>query len=195
MAAVEAVDPAAGHRSIIEVPNSRRLGSFIAKPLSGLHDGYDPGAEMSFYIRKSVRVGPFRFNLSKSGIGVSAGVRGSERAPDRMAATFHMGTGGDLLPEVPLCWAAFAVTRPPRRTGVLTGESIRANQKSRKMRSVRSLRSESASVWRWTDSSSEALLKEFYYQAKAHPPLAYVRRTYRSHDCYPCGKQAHRFGS
>jgi len=31
---------------------------------------------MSFYIRKSVKAGPFRFNLSKSGVGVSAGVPG-----------------------------------------------------------------------------------------------------------------------
>jgi DNA polymerase-3 subunit epsilon len=37
---------------------------------------------MSFYLRKSVKAGPFRFNLSKSGVGVSAGVPG-----------FRAGTG------------------------------------------------------------------------------------------------------
>lgn len=37
---------------------------------------------MPFYIRKAIKVGPFRFNLSKSGIGVSAGVTG-----------FRVGTG------------------------------------------------------------------------------------------------------
>jgi len=31
---------------------------------------------MPLYIRKSVSVGPFRFNLSKSGLGVSIGVKG-----------------------------------------------------------------------------------------------------------------------
>ena len=31
---------------------------------------------MGFYLRKSVSVGPFRFNLSGSGVGVSAGIRG-----------------------------------------------------------------------------------------------------------------------
>lgn len=31
---------------------------------------------MSWYIRKSVKVGPVRFNLSKSGVGVSAGITG-----------------------------------------------------------------------------------------------------------------------
>lgn len=37
---------------------------------------------MGFYVRKSIKAGPFRFNLSKSGIGVSAGVPG-----------FRVGTG------------------------------------------------------------------------------------------------------
>ena len=31
---------------------------------------------MPFYLRKSVRLGPIRFNLSKSGIGLSGGVTG-----------------------------------------------------------------------------------------------------------------------
>lgn len=37
---------------------------------------------MGFYFRKSISVGPFRFNFSKSGIGISAGVKG-----------FRFGTG------------------------------------------------------------------------------------------------------
>jgi hypothetical protein len=31
---------------------------------------------MAWYLRKSVSVGPVRFNLSKSGIGTSIGVKG-----------------------------------------------------------------------------------------------------------------------
>src|SRR5437899_2119380 len=31
---------------------------------------------MGFYFRKSVRFGPFRVNFSKSGVGLSAGIRG-----------------------------------------------------------------------------------------------------------------------
>ena len=31
---------------------------------------------MAFYLRKSLKVGPMRFNLSKSGIGVSTGFKG-----------------------------------------------------------------------------------------------------------------------
>jgi hypothetical protein len=37
---------------------------------------------MSFYVRKSIKAGPFRYNLSKSGVGVSVGVPG-----------FRIGTG------------------------------------------------------------------------------------------------------
>lgn len=37
---------------------------------------------MGFYFRKSIRVGPLRFNLSKGGIDVSAGIPG-----------FRVGTG------------------------------------------------------------------------------------------------------
>ena len=37
---------------------------------------------MGFYIRKSLKAGPFRFNISKSGIGISAGIPG-----------FRVGTG------------------------------------------------------------------------------------------------------
>ena len=36
----------------------------------------DWGSSLGLYIRKSIKAGPFRFNLSKSGIGVSAGVPG-----------------------------------------------------------------------------------------------------------------------
>lgn len=37
---------------------------------------------MGLYLRISVRVGPLRFNLSKGGVGVSAGIKG-----------FRIGTG------------------------------------------------------------------------------------------------------
>jgi len=49
---------------------------------------------MPFYIRKSVSVGPFRFNLSKSGIGVSAGVKGFRVGTGPRGNYIHMGRGG-----------------------------------------------------------------------------------------------------
>lgn len=49
---------------------------------------------MSFYIRKAIRVGPFRFNLSKSGVGVSAGIKGFRFGTGPRGNFIHMGRGG-----------------------------------------------------------------------------------------------------
>lgn len=49
---------------------------------------------MGFYLRKSIRVGPLRFNLSKSGIGVSAGITGLRFGTGPRGNYVHMGRGG-----------------------------------------------------------------------------------------------------
>lgn len=49
---------------------------------------------MGFYLRKSISVGPLRFNLSKSGIGVSAGVKGLRFGVGPRGNYIHMGRGG-----------------------------------------------------------------------------------------------------
>lgn len=49
---------------------------------------------MGFYLRKSISVGPLRFNLSKSGIGVSAGVKGLRFGTGPRGNYVHMGQGG-----------------------------------------------------------------------------------------------------
>lgn len=49
---------------------------------------------MGFYIRDSIRVGPFRFNLSKSGVGVSVGVRGFRVGTGPRGNYVHMGAHG-----------------------------------------------------------------------------------------------------
>nr|MBI7150790.1 DUF4236 domain-containing protein [Pseudomonas aeruginosa] len=49
---------------------------------------------MGLSVRKSVRVGPFRFNLSKSGIGVSAGIKGLRVGTGPRGNYIHMGRGG-----------------------------------------------------------------------------------------------------
>ena len=49
---------------------------------------------MGLYVRKSVKVGPFRFNLSKSGVGVSAGVTGFRIGTGPRGNYIHMGRGG-----------------------------------------------------------------------------------------------------
>ncbi len=49
---------------------------------------------MSFYIRKSVKFGPIRFNISKSGVGVSAGVKGARIATGPSGTYIHLGRNG-----------------------------------------------------------------------------------------------------
>ena len=49
---------------------------------------------MGFYIRKSISAGPFRFNLSKSGVGLSVGVRGLRIGTGPHGHYIHAGTGG-----------------------------------------------------------------------------------------------------
>ena len=62
---------------------------------------------MPFYLRQSIRVGPFRFNLSKSGVGVSAGVKGFRVGTGPRGHYVHAGTGG----------LVYRKTLSPRRAG------------------------------------------------------------------------------
>lgn len=54
----------------------------------------DAGAHLPFYIRKSVSAGPFRFNFSKSGVGVSVGVKGLRIGTGPRGHYIHAGQGG-----------------------------------------------------------------------------------------------------
>lgn len=49
---------------------------------------------MGLYLRKSVSVGPIRFNFSKSGIGISAGIPGFRIGMGPKGNYVHMGAGG-----------------------------------------------------------------------------------------------------
>ena len=49
---------------------------------------------MGFYLRKAIRVGPFRVNISKSGLGVSAGIPGFRVGTGPRGNYVHMGRGG-----------------------------------------------------------------------------------------------------
>lgn len=47
-----------------------------------------------FYVRKSIKVGPLRFNLSKSGVGTSIGVRGARLGVGPRGSYVHIGRAG-----------------------------------------------------------------------------------------------------
>ncbi len=51
---------------------------------------------MGFYIRKTVKFGPLRFNLSNSGIGVSTGTKGLRVGVDGKGRTYVGGGKGIL---------------------------------------------------------------------------------------------------
>ncbi|PBC04276.1 hypothetical protein CK220_11720 [Mesorhizobium sp. WSM3860] len=49
---------------------------------------------MGFYVRKSVSAGPFRFNFSSGGVGVSVGVKGLRIGTGPRGHYIHAGVGG-----------------------------------------------------------------------------------------------------
>jgi hypothetical protein len=49
---------------------------------------------MGWYLRKSLKLGPLRFNLSKSGVGTSIGVKGLRVGTGPKGAYLHGGRGG-----------------------------------------------------------------------------------------------------
>jgi hypothetical protein len=49
---------------------------------------------MGWYLRKSLKLGPVRFNLSKSGIGTSIGVKGLRVGTGRRGRYLQGGRGG-----------------------------------------------------------------------------------------------------
>ena len=49
---------------------------------------------MPFYLRKSISAGPFRFNLSNSGVGLSIGVKGFRVGTGPRGHYVHAGRGG-----------------------------------------------------------------------------------------------------
>ena len=51
---------------------------------------------MGFFIRKSLRLGPIRFNLSKSGVGTSIGVKGFRVGEDARGRDYVQGGRGGL---------------------------------------------------------------------------------------------------
>jgi hypothetical protein len=89
--------PRAGRRGARDAGRVRALkrdasgGAPSALPLLS---GRVRSGGMGFYVRKSLRAGPFRFNLSKSGLGVSAGVPGFRVGTGPRGNYVHVGSHG-----------------------------------------------------------------------------------------------------
>lgn len=105
---------------------------------------------MGFYIRKSISVGPLRFNLSKSGVGLSAGVRGFRVGTGPRGNYVHMGRYGVYYRET---------LSPPRaRNPAVHSNNAGPQIPAHTHEPLRDIDSSDVSEIR--DSSSAALLNE-----------------------------------
>ena len=105
---------------------------------------------MGFYLRKSIKVGPIRFNLSKSGIGVSAGITGFRVGTGPSGNYVHMGRGGIYYRKT-----------LPSGSGRVTPSTLQPSHVDETATSVGPMiEIESADVAQMSDSSSTDLLQE-----------------------------------
>lgn len=112
---------------------------------------------MGFYIRKGISFGPFRLNLSKSGLGVSVGVKGARVSTGPRGTYVHMGRHGLYYRQ--------RIDGPGARSGfqdILPSEHYQESLDS----SFESRVNETVDISRLVDSSSEELLSQI--NARAH---------------------------
>jgi hypothetical protein len=70
---------------------------------------------MSFYLRKSLRAGPFRFNLSRSGVGVSVGVPGFRVGSGPRGNYVRVGKAGVYYRTTPGATTTPALLKTPEQ--------------------------------------------------------------------------------
>lgn len=109
---------------------------------------------MGFYIRKCINAGPFRFNLSKSGIGVSTGIKGLRIGTGPRGNYIHMGYGG-LYYRKTLNGPNSSIPASPQNQNIPLA-SINLNPAYTNYQEI-----ESGDVSAMVDSSSAELLVEF----------------------------------
>lgn len=110
---------------------------------------------MGFYLRKGLSVGPLRFNLSQSGIGVSTGIKGFRVGTGPRGNYVHMGRGGIYFRQTLPTPGMHRTSRTPE---ILPQSS-----------SIQFKEIGTAGVTQMVDSSSAALLDEI--NSKAKTPL------------------------
>jgi hypothetical protein len=111
---------------------------------------------MGFYIRKSINVGPIRFNLSKSGIGTSVGIKGLRLGSGPRGNYVHMGREG-LYFRRSLGQSSLSPSRDYRPEDVIIDPDLSVEP----MQEI-----ESSGVDEMVDSSSKELLEEINRKQK-----------------------------
>jgi hypothetical protein len=121
---------------------------------------------MGFYIRKSLSVGPLRFNLSKSGIGVSGGIKGLRLGTGPRGTYIHAGRGG-------LYYRQYLFTHP--RSGGPVTPSLQPSTPLRETPDD-TVTIASAPASEITDSSAAALLDEIRVKRRmvAYTPFVLI---------------------
>jgi hypothetical protein len=114
---------------------------------------------MGIYLRKSIGVGPLRFNLSKSGIGVSAGIKGLRLGAGPRGNYIHMGRNGLYYRKTISTPGKGENNRPDRINETPVIESYPTTHKP--LEEI-----ESADVSSMVDSSSMELLEELNAKRK-----------------------------
>lgn len=118
---------------------------------------------MPFYIRKAISLGPLRFNLSKSGLGVSFGVRGLRVGSGAKGNYIHAGRAGvyyrKTLPGRPIA-SATAFRDLGKTIAPLPSESNPAPENAANSSEPTITEFESGSALRMVDATSEELLEE-----------------------------------
>lgn len=117
---------------------------------------------MGFYLRKSISVGPFRFNLSRSGIGVSAGIKGLRIGAGPRGNYIHMGRGGVYYSKT-LTPASHTPVQPSSQSPI---PQPYPDQKAQNSTHEAFKEIESGSVEQMVDSSSAELLEELNSKRK-----------------------------
>jgi len=116
------------------------------------------GWNVGFYIRKSISAGPFRFNLSKSGVGLSVGVRGLRFGTGPRGNYVRAGIGGFYYSQS----LGPARRSSPSRSRNLESSELSQSQPRPRVVSddVQMIEIESGLVQRMTDSSARHVIDQ-----------------------------------
>ncbi|MGA4815337.1 DUF4236 domain-containing protein [Pseudomonas aeruginosa] len=116
---------------------------------------------MGLSVRKSVRVGPFRFNLSKSGIGVSAGIKGLRVGTGPRGNYIHMGRGGFYYRQTLPSNSSAPPIAPPKPVRAPTPVADTPSHTHEPLKEI-----DSGEIGLMVDSSSQALVDELNTKRK-----------------------------
>jgi hypothetical protein len=108
---------------------------------------------MPFYFRKSVSAGPFRFNFSKSGVGLSVGIRGLRIGTGPRGHYIHAGRGG-------LYYRASLGRAGEKRPNPIAVQQVTDPQPQSESSQVNMVEIESGDVLEMHDEAFGDLLKE-----------------------------------